>query len=244
MRKLLLVSSMGALGAMVAGSALAAQYVVVDAKGSIADLLKPGALIDDASLDVPANDKLTLMGGDGLEIEVDGPHKGEIGQAAHSDNGVLAKISEAMQERPGVLGTTRPITMPVLPPPVMDDPWAVDIMRGGTACFFDGRKPTLWKPATPDAVSVTIRDAAINKGTDFQWPANQATLPWPSAVPIVDGDRYTIQVGDKHRAITLKTVEAAKSAGLGSIYAANAGCSVQAASLLKSAKPSRVIPPS
>lgn len=221
----------------VAGTAEAAQVVVIDARGSILKTIAIGSVIDDSTLDIPEHDQLTIMTASGDTIQVNGPHKGPVSATGGGDPGMLQKLSEVLQEKQGAFGTTREIEFQATPGERKSDPWAIDADFSGTACVFAGRPAQLFLPKSAGATSVTIKDEKSGASAAISWPSDSVEAPWPAALPAVDGDSYTVSFGTSHRTITLKKVAAASSEGQGALLAAGAGCNGQARDLTKAVKP-------
>jgi len=227
-----------ALSLAFAGAANATQFVVLDAKGSIATTMPPGSVVDDASLDIPDHDQLTVMNASGESIQVRGPHKGPIAAPSSGDPGVLDRLSAVMKDRQATFGATRGPSFTLAPGAKKDDAWSIDATFSGTFCVFDGRPTQLWKPVG-EAATVSVNDDTTGKSASIAWPAATALVQWPDSLPIVDGDRYTISIGTERRTITLKKVAKAGNEGIGSLLAAGAGCTSQAQDLVKLVKPSK-----
>jgi hypothetical protein len=217
------------------GAAQAAQLVVLDAKGSIAATMPPGTVVDDATLDIPDHDQITVMSATGEAIQINGPHKGPVGAPSGGDPGMLDKLAQVMKERPASFGTTRGPHFPA----AKDDPWAMHAELSGTACVFDGHAPQLYRSKIGDAVHVTVEDAGSHKTASFDWAADSAMAVWPADLPVVDGGHYTVSLGTDQATITLKKIGAAPTPGAASILAAGAGCGPQSRDLLKAVKPVR-----
>ena len=207
----------------------ATQFVVVDAKGEARDKLPAGSVVDDAVLDVPDHASVTLMSASGQTIEVPGPHHGPVNAPSGGDPGLLQRLSSVMNDRPASFGATRGGALK--PAPAGKDVWAIDTTLAGTACVFQGRAPTLWKPGSSDAVTGTITNDATKTQAPIAWPAGTASIAWPDALPVAAGG-YTVISSKGPQAITLKQVQSAANEGQGAMIAAAAGCERQAGDLL------------
>ena len=97
--------SIGAAAAIVmAGSAFAADVVVLD---STASSIAPGSIMNDAAaVDIPGGAVVTLIMADGETRTVAGPYTGPVGQAQSADAGVSALTASRGSETK-VLGAIR-----------------------------------------------------------------------------------------------------------------------------------------
>ena len=91
-------------GVMMAGSAFAADVVVLD---STATAIAPGSVLNDAAaVDIPGGAVVTLIMADGETRTVAGPYSGPVGQAQSADGGVSALTASRGSETK-VLGAIR-----------------------------------------------------------------------------------------------------------------------------------------
>ncbi|MGE0178418.1 MAG: hypothetical protein AB7O91_01195 [Sphingomonas sp.] len=73
--------------------------------------------------------------------------------------------------------------------------WQIDVSSSGTVCLTSASAATLWRPDTSGAARLSIRGPG-GSTHEVNWPAGQATLAWPSAVPLAnDGDYQLTQPG-------------------------------------------------
>ena len=92
------------LGAVIAGSAFAADVVILD---STASAIAPGSIINDAqTVDIPSGAVVTLIMPDGETRTVAGPYAGPVGEAQSADAGVSALTASRGSETK-VLGAIR-----------------------------------------------------------------------------------------------------------------------------------------
>jgi len=91
-------------GMMIAGSAFAADIVVLD---STASAIAPGSILNDtAAVDIPGGATVTLIMADGETRTVAGPYSGPVGEAQSADGGVSALTASRGSETK-VLGAIR-----------------------------------------------------------------------------------------------------------------------------------------
>ncbi len=91
-------------GVMLAGTAFAADVVVLD---STASSIAPGSILSDAAaVDIPGGAVVTLIMADGETRSVSGPYSGPVGDARSSDGGVSALTASRGSETK-VLGAIR-----------------------------------------------------------------------------------------------------------------------------------------
>ncbi len=91
-------------GIVMAGSAFAADVVVLD---STASAIAPGSILNDAAaVDIPGGASVTLIMADGETRTVAGPYSGPVGEAKSADGGVSALTASRGSETK-VLGAIR-----------------------------------------------------------------------------------------------------------------------------------------
>jgi hypothetical protein len=71
--------------------------------------------------------------------------------------------------------------------------WHVDVSQSGKVCLADKSNVMLWRPDSATGGKLTLT-AANGASATADWPAGEATLPWPSQVPIQDGTEYSFAI--------------------------------------------------
>ena len=104
MKRHLLKITGAVVGTLMAGSAFAADIVVLD---STASAIAPGSILNDAAaVNIPSGATVTLIMADGETRTVAGPYSGPVGEAQSADGGVSALTASRGSETK-VLGAIR-----------------------------------------------------------------------------------------------------------------------------------------
>jgi len=171
--------------------ARAADYVVVAASAA-PETYAPGTeLAADATLDLPAGARLTLVARDGRMLTLTGPHAGPA--ATPEDNaapdtprsGLLSGLKGLLvgdAARSSVLGAARADAGDLPPPPGV---WHMSADSSGPRCA----RPDaflLWRREAGQDVSVTLRSETA-RHADLLWPAGDNELALPGDTLAQDG---------------------------------------------------------
>lgn len=160
------------------GRASGPSVLVVRASGPSAGSFPPGRSL-------PASSVLTLRAGDVLTI-VDpqgvlvfrGP--GRFGFTRQQYSGFMAG------GRRSRIGAVRNTGIVPRGPTI----WHVDVTQSGTFCLAGTSNVMLWRPDASAPVTLAITAPGVSPRS-LQWPAGQATLAWPSGMPIASGGTYS-----------------------------------------------------
>lgn len=242
MRLAVLISSVLVSG----GAALAAQLVVVEAKGTA---LKPGQVIEaGAPLDVPAGGSLSLVGEDGKISKIDGPYKGPAvaGAAATGDPGMVQALSRLFvdnQPNATTWGTFRGYETSSTFRGEADGErpeqlWAVNVRRSESACIPADGKPVLWRPDTGQDLAIVVLHLSTGKEATVEFAATEQSAPWPNGVPLLDGGEYAIRdaTNSWERRLLLHIIPATQNTDmLRAAWMSDAGCFRQARELIAQA---------
>lgn len=219
---------------LLAGSAVRAGEMVVIA--STLPGLAPGQIIEGAqAIEIPEGGKLTLILQSGAALHLTGPFTGapedEAPPGVAEPDLIAAVALLASDEGVNVseLGVTRGLTV-VIP----EDPWVIDVMRGGDHCVRAGGA-ALWRGKVGAGQSMTLKHVAQRRKATVNWPRNKETLSWPGDVPFEDGAVYLVRLGASP--LPTKLVLHFVPAGLPSearraVWMAGKGCRLQAKALL------------
>ena len=228
-------------------AALAAQLVVVEAKGTA---LQPGQVIDAAApLDVAAGGHLSLVGEDGKISKIDGPYKGPLlaGSAAAGDPGLVQAISRLFadnQPNATTWGTFRGYeTANTFRGEAASDPrpeqlWAVNVRRSESACIPADGKPVLWRPDAGQELAILVLHLSTGKEATVEFAADEQSAAWPNGVPLLDGGEYAIRdaADSWERRLQLRIIPASQTtAMLRAAWMSDAGCFRQARELIAQA---------
>jgi len=167
-----------ALLAFVASPAIA-NSLVVRATGAAATQYRPGtSLPDSAQIRLGANDSIVLLTSRGTRT-FRGP-----GTFRPTQAGVQIAGNSGAR-----VGAVRSAGLdPNVPQPSI---WQIDVSSSGTVCLTSAAGATLWRPDPSGAARLSVRGPG-GASQQVNWPAGQATLGWPSGVPIANGGDYQL----------------------------------------------------
>ncbi|MDB5697210.1 MAG: hypothetical protein JWN69_14 [Alphaproteobacteria bacterium] len=179
-----LLLPLAAAAALSAAGAANATALVVRSSGPSAPSYKPGkALPDNARVALRPGDMLTVLATDSTRT-FRGP--GTFALAGGGGGGNPA----ALAGRRGRFSALR--TAGIIPrSPTL---WHIDVAQNGRMCLADRHNVMLWRANATRAATLTINQGSSKQSA--QWPAGQATLAWPTAVPIVAGAEYQLSLAD------------------------------------------------
>jgi hypothetical protein len=95
----------------------------------------------------------------------------------------------ATQVRIGLGATRGPGEAGTMPGSV----WHAAVYGGGAICFPAGQRPTLWRAVAQRAATLTIVGVG-GRPTQVPWRAGEATLVWPSTLPVEPAATYGLQL--------------------------------------------------
>ncbi|WP_114228730.1 MULTISPECIES: hypothetical protein [Sphingomonas] len=207
---------LGALLFTAAQSAFAA-IIVVRAVGPSAGQYPVGkALPDSASLRLRGGDTVVLLDARGSRT-LKGP--GIFPAAATGSAGGVSSFSALMASangRRGRVGAVRPAPQP-------RQLWQASSDHSETFCFTNPAGVLIRRESIADPRTISVTDLATGKTAPIRFAAAQQVVEWPSAVPLVSGNRY--RIGSAEAA--MKQIGAGTSfADLGSALVKN-GCLAQ-----------------
>ena len=179
-----------ALALVLGGSATAAlaDILVVRSTGPSAKMFPPGkSLPENGRITLKPSDMLVVLDGRGTRT-LRGPGTFAAGAAppAAARSLQTAAAAPARRARIGAVrsvGTASPARPATL--------WHVDVSKSSNICLADKSNVTLWRADATRPVSLTVARTG-GPTQKVAWPAGQATLGWPAAVPIADGAEYRL----------------------------------------------------
>lgn len=184
-RNKLSLTRLAVVALLTAGAASAAANVlVVRSTGPSAKSFPPGrSLPANARIPLRAGDTLVLLSSTGTRT-FRGPGTFSPGQAVQAG----PRTVQANSGRARVGAVRSAGILPSGPTTI----WQVDIATGGTMCLANTSGVMLWRPDSSRQATVTIigHDGASH---DVTWPAGNASVPWPSSMPIADGATYQLR---------------------------------------------------
>ncbi|MBE9562126.1 MAG: hypothetical protein IMF12_04600 [Proteobacteria bacterium] len=154
------------------------QYVegqLLDSQTSIFDLLVPAS-------------EITVVFSNGGVKTINGPYRGTITDTNKPD--LLITLSKLLTENKSIIrGSSK----------YPKNLWLVDVNTSKRFfCVAPASRVVLWRPKSQSASTLTIKHKASNKKAVVKWPAKQTTLRWPSNLPIVYGDSYTLELKNRN----------------------------------------------
>ena len=169
--------------ATVAASA-AANVIVVRAAGPSAKAYPAGrSLPDNAQITLRASDTLVVLGAGGTRT-FRGPGTFSPSAAIRAGQRTIAS-SDGRRAR---IGAVRSAGLVPQSPTI----WHVDVTQSGTFCLANAGNVMLWRPDATLATRLTVT-APGGAAQSAEWPAGQATLPWPPGTPIASGGAYSFR---------------------------------------------------
>ena len=193
MRKTLwLVGAAGAIA--LTSTAALGSVVIVRSLGPSAKSYPPGKTL-------PESAKITLQGGD--VVTVLGPSKAQTLRGPGNFNTSTVSLASAAAKR-GRFGALR--TGEIAKNPSV---WDIDATQSGKVCVSSGGKVKLWRPDSASEATVNVRNGS-GAVQSLKWTAGNASVDWPAAMPLVDGD-YQIEWMDTGEKSDVTLVQVAGS---------------------------------
>ncbi len=198
-----------------------------------------GQLLDSAkALDLSKNAEITVVFPTGGVQTVQGPYRGYLTDPRSKqtpDTQLVTTLSTFIQSNPLLRGQ--------LPPP--ETLWMVDVSANDRHyCLISSNEVTLLRSENQSqtADSLLIKNKRTEEFAENMWPAHQETLNWPSGLPIVYGDTYTVELknrqsGAKFKKLILYQLPSnLPTSSHKVVWMVGRGCTPQASRLLASLK--------
>ncbi len=215
-----------------------AQYVVVDT-GGVADIKAGAILAAEQKIVVPERGWLRLIGRDVKPVLLTGPLQGRtsalVGTAGAAKIGasVLHHLAAVLTQPFAVRGSAADD----------GDYAAIDLLNAGRQCAL-GSNVLLKRPHASGVATVELALPATRQRANLRWEAARPTWPWPTALDLVDGAQYEVDVtsivrnGELRRSSTQLTLAVRPGVAPGDSAAAltalaDAGCNAQALRLVR-----------
>ncbi len=188
--------------ALCAGTAAAAETIVVKSSGPSARAYPPGKSIPDASkVSLKVGDVVTILDGRGTRVfRGPGVFSTTASTATSTSIGTILKNTGARQVRTGAVRgvTTAPVRRPT-------NIWLVDGSKTGTVCFAGSEGVSLWMPSRDEPTVVTLARKSDGKSATLAFRAGQSIKLWPSdQLPLADGQQFTVATGGSATPVTLR----------------------------------------
>ena len=215
-----------------AGSAQAANLIVVEARGIG---LKPGSTVDSTKpLVLKQGQHVTLISDAGATLSIDGPYDQppSAGGGGKSLGATLAALGTEHNARTGEAGVTRGTGPNTLP-----EPWLFDVTRSGNVCLEENTQPVFWRPDAKTAASLTVMPVDRSWKSQAAWPAGLSRLTVTTDVPVHGGAAYVVSYGGADYALAVATVPASlANDSMRAAWMVQKGCEAQAEALLRPRK--------
>jgi hypothetical protein len=187
----------GAAALVAVPSIASAAIVIVRSAGAAAKAYPPGkALPDNASIRLGDGDMVTVLTPNSAKV-LRGPGVFAVDSA---DRQSLA-MAAGRRARFSALRTGDVARNP--------DLWDVDVSQSGKMCVSDSKKLNLWRPSKDEAASISIR-SGDGQVQSLNWAAGKDTVPWPKALPVKSGAKYSIEWPGSSEAATIDFVTVSK----------------------------------
>lgn len=182
----------------------AADLVII--RSNVADLPKGWLLDSHTIVDLPAQTEITAVFATGGTQTITGPFQGKLSDPLRNDpeladeNLIVTLADFVNQEK-----ATRRILRSTATTP--KNIWLVDISTTKRFyCVAPSGQVTLWRPEDQGQSAGTLRIKHKSSGKRVQntWPARQSTLTWPSGLPIIYGDTYTVMLETRQQRSSFK----------------------------------------
>jgi len=188
------VKPSGALAALMIaalGVDASAATLVVRSSGPSAKAYPPGKqLADNGTLTLKAGDQVVILDSRGTRtLKGPGTFSPSVASNRASDSRETFAQASSRRARPGA---TRGVTPASAASTRNPNIWFVDVERSSTVCVADPSSVTLWRPAGGPGTTLTLTDMGSGKSASVEWLPGEATLQWPSSLPLSDGGSYRV----------------------------------------------------
>lgn len=222
--------------------AVADEYVVIES--SVPAIAVGATLSSNAKLEIDAKGRVVLITSAGRVVTLAGPFQGKppVDSDPPSSPGqsdflkVLPALFDQKEERP--LGVVRAVEThwrnDAIKTPA--DAMAVDASDGGDVCLYDPSRAEIMHDPNSAGV-MTVQSMSSGAQATLTWATGALRQPWPSALPLKDGDIISFaQTGAEQAALAtihlLPPEPVGASDVVRAVQIAQAGCDDQARALL------------
>lgn len=200
----LAAAALGAGVTAMAGHAIAAPLVVVEARGGG---VRPGMKIDSgAPIQLKEGEKVVLIATDGRATTLRGPYRGPAGQArsggTQNATVALAALISTRRDRASAVGAVRSGASAAALP----EPWLIDISRPGERCLREGDMPRWWRPSGAGSQPFTVYPVDRSWKADFVWKDGSDTMSAPELGKLDTTKSYNVKVAEQEYAIRLNII--------------------------------------
>ncbi len=216
------LTAFGALALVMGTTAAMANVVVVRSLGPSSKAYPPGKTL-------PESAEINLKGGD--VVTLIGPSNAQTFRGPGNFNASKVSLADAAGKR-GRFGALRAGEVARNP-----GVWDIDAKHDGKVCVTENGRIQLWRGDSTAEATVNVRSSDGETAT-IEWVAGNASVAWPTNIPVVSGNDYTVEWMDTGEANNLTLVKVPGSpddlAGAAQILIQN-GCDQQLNVLVDSA---------
>ncbi len=214
-----------------AAQALAADWVVMDARGGS---FKPGQPVPaGTAVTLKEGERLSLISPDGKAVNLRGPYSGPAtpgatGKAVDPKE-ALAALLASRDARTRSVGVVRSGTASVATP----DSRAIDITRGGPRCLRDGEQPELWRPDSSTMQPFVLVASDRSWRADFVWLAGEDRIRMPDLTRFDGQTTLLVNIEQREFALSFARIPQGIDGIVLAAWMLEKGCLQQAAALLR-----------
>lgn len=191
------------VGALLTAMPVAAQLVVIDARGGS---YKPGASIASSRpVVLKAGERLSLIAPDGRNVVLRGPYNGlplQRSGEARNARAALGALIATRNARSSSIGAVRGGPDAAALP----DPWLIDISRPGARCLREGQTPIWWRPSSVGDVPFVVQPVDRSWRADFVWKNGEDRMRAPRLSKLDGISLFVIRTGDQDNAIGINMI--------------------------------------
>jgi hypothetical protein len=172
------------------GTSMAASVVVMDS--SVAGVKNGQELTDDQQVDIPSGDHLlvaAVQNGQFKQIDIKGPRSGKVKDLVHPESTsaslwqLFRRLLQTGGATQGGIAASRGVRLTFNDVPIHGDI---------SVCVEEGSVPRLALGTDSETTSVRLSDNQGTQSATINLASGSAGAPWPSAMPLKDGDVYRI----------------------------------------------------
>lgn len=225
-----LLAPMVVLGA---GAAVAADLVVVEARGVN---LTAGQTVDGAKpLALEAGQRVTLISADGKTIRLRGPYNGAPAPAGVAEgSGVVDSLKSLVAQKQAGTATLGVVRSGAAEKE-LPEPWLVNVSKAGNRCIVEKEQVVFWRPeASAEQTPFVISPSDRSWQASSKWPAASDRMGIPATMPLRDGQSFEFEIAGQSTTLTFHVIPAALNKDqVRAAWMMEKGCEEQAAALVK-----------
>ncbi len=167
-------------------------------------LFPRGQLLDShTGINLPADANITVVFSSGGVQSISGPYQGRLEDPLKNknigDDTLVIALAKFLKERETVRGILQPA----------EKIWLIDVStQKRYFCIAPSERVILWRPESKSytASRLLITHKKTGQKARLMWPAYQTRLPWPSNLPIIYGEIYTVALTTYSRTFSKELV--------------------------------------